>query len=114
MLYWSKASLTFVLAMLWLAGGARSSPRQSVTIAGGQTLPLQRQGTGFKQAENERITITDAGLQAVNLNGNPYVRWNFGIGSKQATALSLVRIEDVTNTAPLLLVNDLAPQLDAG
>ena len=71
MLNWSKASLTFVLPMVWLAGCASSSPRQSVTIAGGQTLPLQRQGTGFKQAENERITITDAGLQAVNLNGNP-------------------------------------------
>ena len=114
MLNWSKASLTFVLPMVWLAGCASSSPRLSVPIAGGQTLPLQRQGTGFKQAENERITITDASLQAVNLNGNSYVRWNFGIGPKQATALSLVRIEDVTDAAPLLLVNDLAPQLDAG
>ena len=75
---------------------------------------LQRQGTGFKQAENDRVTITDASLQAVNLNGNYYVRWSFAIRPKQAAALSLVRIEDVSDPAPLLLVNDVAPQLDAG
>jgi hypothetical protein len=114
MLNWSKASLTFVLPVVWLAGCTSSSPRLSVPIAGGQALALQRQGTGFKQVENGRIIITDAGLQAVNLNGNSYVRWNFGIGPKQAAALSVVRIEDVTDAAPLLLVNDLAPQLDAG
>jgi len=53
-------------------------------------------------------------LQAVNLNGNYYVRWNFAIRPKQAAVLSAVRIEDVSDPAPLLLVNDVAPQVDAG
>ena len=33
---------------------------------------------------------------------------------RQATMLSSIRIEDVSDPAPLLLVNDVAPQLDAG
>ena len=58
--------------------------------------------------------MTDAGLQAVNFDGNYYVRWNFSIRPKQATELSAIRIEDVTDPAPLLLVNDVAPQQDGG
>ncbi|HEY2122597.1 MAG TPA: hypothetical protein VGH07_03305 [Chthoniobacterales bacterium] len=69
---------------------------------------------GFAQAENDQVIVAGAVLQAVVLDGNYYVRWNFSIRPKQANALSSIRIEDVTDPTPLLLVNDVAPQLDGG
>jgi hypothetical protein len=111
---WLKALSTFVLPILWLSGCASSSSRLSVPIAGGQSVHLERQGTGFKPAQNDQIIVTDAGLQTVNLDGNYYVRWNFAITPKQAIMLGAIRIEDVSDPAPLLLVNDVAPQLDTG
>jgi hypothetical protein len=109
-----KALFALVLPVVWLTACASSSSRPSTTIAGGQTVVLQRQGAWFKPAENDRVFITDASLQAVNLNGNHYVRWSFAIRPKQALVLSTVRIEEVSDSTPLLLVNDVAPQLDAG
>jgi hypothetical protein len=114
----SRRSLTAVSILtlpVLLCGGCASSPRQvSIPITGGQTVNLERQGPGFKQAENDRVRISDAGLQAVNLNGNMYVRWAFSIRPKQAAELTTIRIEDVTDPAPLLLVNDVAPQQEGG
>jgi hypothetical protein len=104
----------FLLSVLWLAGCASSSSRVSAPIAGGQSVALKREGSGFKRAENDRIVVTDASLQVVNLNGNDYLRWRFAISPKQAAALSSIRIEDVSDPTPFLLVNDVAPQLDAG
>jgi hypothetical protein len=104
----------FLLPALWLTGCASSSSRSSAPISGGQAVALEREGSGFKRAENDRIRVTDAALQAVNLNGNNYVRWRFAIRPKQAAALSLLRIEDVSDPTALLLVNDVAPQLEAG
>jgi hypothetical protein len=111
---WLKAFSTFLLPVVWLTGCASSSSRLSMPIAGGQAVDLERHGTGFKQAENNRVVIADAGLQAVNLDGNYYVRWSFTIRPKEAAVLTTVRIEDVSDPAPLLLVNDVASQLDAG
>jgi hypothetical protein len=103
-----------VLPIVWLTGCASSPSRLSVPIAGGQTVRLERQGTEFKDAENERIIVTQATLQAVNLDGENYLRWNFVITPKQTTTLNMIRIEDVSDSAPLLMVNDVAPQLDGG
>jgi hypothetical protein len=111
---WINALAAFVLPVVWLSGCANLSSRLSVPIAGGRTVDLEREGTGFKQAANDRVIITNVGLQAVNLNGNNYVRWSFALKARQAVALSTVRIEDVSGSVPLLLVNDVAPQLDAG
>lgn len=106
-------ALSILVAPLLLCSGcASSSPRLLIPIAGGQSVTLGRQGAGFRPAENERVVITDAGLQTVNLDGNYYVRWSFSIRPKQAIELSAIRIEDVTDPAPLLLVNDVAPQQD--
>ncbi len=107
---WLKA----LLPLLWLTGCASSPSRLSVPISGGQSVRVERQGSGFKQAENERVVITEAGLQAVNLDGTRYVRWTFALRPKQANTLSTVRIEDVSDSTPLVLVNDVAPQLEAG
>jgi hypothetical protein len=110
---WLKAQITFVLPVVCLAGCASSSSRLAVPIAGGRSISLQREGNRFK-AENDRIIISDAVLQAANLDGTFYLRWSFTIRPKHATVLSMIRIEDVSDPAPLLLVNDVAPQLDAG
>jgi hypothetical protein len=111
---WLTALSVLVLPMVWLTGCASSPSRLSVPIAGGQTVQLERQGTGFKHAENDRVIITEASLEAVNLDGKNYLRWNFVITPKQTTTLNLIRIEDVSDSAPLIMVNDVAPQLDAG
>jgi hypothetical protein len=103
-----------LLATLWSGGCATSSPQSSVGIAGGGSLNLERSGAGFKRAENDRVRISDASLQAVNFDGNYYVRWTFAILPKQASELSNIRIEDVTGSSSLALVNDVAPQRDGG
>ncbi len=110
----SSALSFFLLAVIWLAGCSSSSSRGSARFGGGQSGFADREGSGSKRAENDRIVVTDASLQVVNLNGKDYLRWRFAISPKQATVLSSIRIEDVSDAAPFLLVNDVAPQLDAG
>ena len=109
-----KEFAAFGLFVIALAGCAGSSGTVSVPIAGGGQIALQKNGSTFKQAENGRVVVTDAGLQAVNFDGKYYVRWTFGIRPKQPTELTNVRVEDVSGASSLLLVNDVAPQLDAG
>jgi hypothetical protein len=94
--------VSIVLPIVLLNGCASSSSHSS-----GPT-------PGFAQAENDRVMVAGAALQAVVLDGNDYVRWNFAIRPKQPDTLSSIRIEDVTDPTPLLLVNDVAPQLDGG
>jgi hypothetical protein len=103
-----------VMPLLFCSGCASSSSRLLIPIAGGQSVSLDRQGPGFKPAENDRVVVTGAGLQTVNSDGNYYVRWSFSIRPKQTVELSAIRIEDVTESAPLLLVNDVAPQQQDG
>jgi hypothetical protein len=97
-----------------LSGCAGSSNTVTVPISGGGQVSLQKGGSLFKQAENGRVVVTEAGLQAVNFDGKYYVRWTFGVRSKQPTELSSIRIEDVSDGTPVQLVNDVAPQQDAG
>ena len=99
---WLAILLLIVLPIVLLNGCASSSSRHA-----GPT-------PGFPQAENDRVIVANAGLQAVTLDSNYYLRWSFAIRPKQADALSSIRIEDVTDPSPLLLVNDVAPQLDGG
>jgi hypothetical protein len=113
-LTWLRALFGVALSVAWFTGCASSPSHLSVPIAGGQTVHLERQGAGLKPAENDRIIITEASLQAVNLDGKNYLRWNFVITPKQTTTLNMIRIEDVSDSAPLIMVNDVSPQLDAG
>lgn len=109
-----KALFIFVLTAVWLTGCGGSSSHVSVPVAGGQSISLDRQGSGFKQAGNDRVMISTPVLQALNMDGNYYVRWNFTILPRQAETLSLIHIDEMTDTAPLTLVNDVAPQLEGG
>jgi hypothetical protein len=111
---WLRALSAVVLPLAWLTGCASSPSHLAVPIAGGQTVRLERKGTGFKPAENDRVILTEASLQAVNLDGKNYLRWNFALTPKQTTTLNMIRIEDVSDSTPLIMVNDVAPQLDAG
>jgi hypothetical protein len=111
---WLRALAAVVLPVVWWTGCASSPSGLSVPIAGGQTVRLERKGTGFKPAENDRIIVTEASLQAVNLDGENYLRWNFVMTPKQTTTLNMIRIEDVSDSAPLIMVNDVAPQLEDG
>jgi hypothetical protein len=95
-------------------GCSTTTPQSAVQVPGGETIKLERSGAGFKQAQNDRIAIAEAVLQAVNFDGNSYLRWTFAIRPKQATQLGSIRIEDVTNAPSLVLVNDVSPQLENG
>ena len=103
-----------LLGALWSNGCTTSSTHSSIVIAGGGSVSLERSGTGFKRAENDRVRISEASLRPVNFEGNYYVRWTFAILPKQASGLSNIRIEDVTGSSPLSLVNDVAPQQEGG
>src|SRR5258708_36193853 len=63
-----------LLAALWSSGCATSSPQSSIGIAGGGSVSLERSGAGFQRAEDNRVRISDASLQAVNFDGIYYVR----------------------------------------
>jgi hypothetical protein len=106
--------LAIMPVTVWFSGCASSSPPSSVAIAGGGSIHLATSGGGFKPAENDRVGISEASLQAVNFDGNYYVRWTFAIRPKQALELAAIRIEDVTGAAPVLLVNDVAPRQESG
>jgi hypothetical protein len=106
--------LLLPLATLWDGGCASSPPQSLVSVAGGGSISLERSGGGFKRAENDRVGVSDASLQPVIFDGNYYVRWTFAVRPKQATQLTDIRIEDVSGATPLLLVNDVAPQRNAG
>jgi hypothetical protein len=112
--YFALTGLLVLMSLFWSSGCGSSSRGLSIAIAGGQSVSLRREGPGFRPAENDRVVITEAGLETVNLNGNYYVRWAFSILPKQTAEITAIRIEDVTDPSPLLLVNDLSPQQDGG
>ena len=68
----------------------------------------------FAPVQNERFAITTAELGAILLDNQKYARWTFGIKLKQPIQLRSIRIEDVTEGTSVLLVNDQAPQVEAG
>ena len=98
---WLKALATFVLPA-HLAYRLREFlfARCRCRLPAARHVALERKAPGFKQAENDRVAVTEPGLQAVNLDGNHYVRWSFAISPKQATTLSTIRIEDVSDLGP--------------
>ena len=87
------------LCIVWFSGCASSS---------------HSRGGGFKPSQNDRVTVTSAGLQTVNLDGNYYVRWTFSIQPKQPIEFRSIRVEDVSGPQPILMINDVAPQLQGG
>jgi hypothetical protein len=67
----------------------------------------------FAPVQNERFAVTTAEVGAILLDNQKYARWTFGIKLRQSIQLRSIRIEDVTEGTPVLLVNDQAPQVEA-
>ena len=84
------------------------------TPGAGGAVQSQRSGGKLASAENERYAVTTAELGAVILDGQHYLRWSFALRIKQPVQLRSVRVEDVTNAAPISYISDQAPQGTGG
>jgi len=83
-------------------GGSRGSGAGAAE--GGQGRPA------YAPVQNERFAVGTVELSAILLDNQKYARWTFGIKLRLPVQLRSIRIEDVTAGAPVLLVNDQAPQ----
>jgi hypothetical protein len=104
--------ISTMATMLLLGGCAHQPMTDTIAVSGGQNLSFTRVGAGFVKAENERLVVDEAGLTTYRTEGKNFVRWQFVILPKEETALRLVRIEDVTDDKPVLILEDRAPQID--
>jgi hypothetical protein len=102
-------ALTALSALTALVTGCSSNSRSSAgAAAGGQGRAV------FAPVQNERFAVTSVELSAILMDNQKYAHWTFGLKLKQAVQLRSIRIEDVTEGTPVLLVNDQAPQVEAG
>jgi hypothetical protein len=109
----SMGNLRISAAAILLLGGCAHQPlTESIPVSGGQNLTFTRVGTGFVKAENERFVVDEAGLTTYRTEGKNFVRWQFAIMPKRETALRVVRIEDVSDNSPVLVLEDRAPRID--
>jgi hypothetical protein len=96
--------LTFT-AITALLTGCGSSSGSSGAAGGGQGRPA------YTPVQNERFAVSTVELSAILLDNQKYARWTFGIKLRQPVQLRSIRIEDVTEGSPVLLINDQAPQV---
>jgi hypothetical protein len=109
----SMGNLRISAAAILLLGGCAHRPlTESIAVSGGQNLAFTRVGAGFVKAENERFVVDEAGLTTYRTEGKNFVRWQFALMPKQETGPREVRIEDVTNDSPILVLEDRAPRID--
>ncbi|MBV8099168.1 MAG: hypothetical protein JOZ31_08420 [Verrucomicrobia bacterium] len=102
-------ALTVITALTALITACGSSSGGSGGAAeGGQGRPA------YAPVQNERFAVTTVELSAILLDNQKYARWTFGLKLKQPVQLRSIRIEDVTEGSPVLLVNDQAPQVQGG
>lgn len=103
-------TLTFAaiaaITALFTACGSSSGSSGAATSGAGKPA--------YAPVQNERFAVTAVELSAILLDNQKYARWTFGIKLKQPVQLRSIRIEDVTDGSPVLLVNDQAPQVEGG
>jgi hypothetical protein len=101
-------TFTAITAMTALLTGCGSSSAGSRAgpAEGGQGRPA------YSPVQNERFAVTTVELSAILMDNQKYARWTFGIKLRQPVQLRSIRIEDVTEGSPVLLVNDQAPQAE--
>ena len=87
-----------------ITGCASSSGGSGEATASGQGRPV------YTPVQNEQFAVTNVDLSAILLDNQKYARWTFGLRMKQPLQLRSIRVEDVTEGTPVLLVNDQAPQ----
>ncbi|MBV8211987.1 MAG: hypothetical protein JOZ08_02030 [Verrucomicrobia bacterium] len=101
-------AITAIMALTALVTGCGSSSGGSGGAAeGGQGRPA------YAPVQNERFAVGTVELSAILLDNQKYARWTFGLKLRQPVQLRSIRIEDVTEGSPVLLVNDQAPQVEA-
>jgi len=101
-------TLTAIAAITALFTACGSSSGNSGAAASGAGKPA------YAPVQNERFAVATVELSAILLDNQKYARWTFGIKLKQPVQLRSIRIEDVTEGSPVLLVNDQAPQVEGG
>jgi hypothetical protein len=99
------AALTALTALVTACG---SSSGNSAAATSGAGKPA------YAPVQNERFVVSTVELSAILLDNQKYARWTFGIKLKQPVQLRSIRVEDVTEGSPVLLVNDQAPQVEGG
>jgi hypothetical protein len=100
-------AITVLTAFTALFTGCGSSSSSSGGAAtGGQGRPA------YTPVQNERFAVTTVDLSGILLDNQKYARWTFGLKLRQPVQLRSIRIEDVTEGSPVLLVNDQAPQVE--
>jgi hypothetical protein len=85
----------------------------SIRISNSRTVTLLKAGDGFDRAENERARVTTSGLFDDRERGRIFMRWVFSIDFKQPTMVRSVRVEDVSDEKPVLLIEDDSPEVTA-
>ena len=99
------AALAAFTALVTACGSSSGSSEAATSGAG---------KPAYAPVQNERFAVTAVELSAILLDNQKYARWTFGIKLKQPVQLRSIRIEDVTDGSPVLLVNDQAPQVEGG
>ena len=112
----NKISINFltllfsVAVALLLFTSCAAATDVSIRISNGKTVTLVKTGDVFDRAENERARVTTSGLFDDRERGRIFMRWVFGIHFKQPTMVWNVRVEDVTDMKPVLLIEDDSPK----
>jgi hypothetical protein len=99
------AVLTTLTALVTACGSSSGSSGAATSGAG---------KPAYAPVQNERFVVSTVELSAILLDNQKYARWTFGIQLKQPVQLRSIRVEDVTEGSPVLLINDQAPQVEGG
>ena len=109
-----RLTLLFNVAIAFLLFASYAAATDvSIRISNGKTVTLVKTGDVFDRAENERAKVTTSGLFDDRERGRIFMRWVFSIQFKQSTMVRNVRVEDVTDKKPVLLIENDSPNVTA-
>jgi hypothetical protein len=102
------ALVAAALSLAGVTGCATGEILMQAQIAGGQTVqvPMGRGGVAMTNEDDVQINVA-----TFLLNPEKKIAYAFGFTDNRKRALRNVRVEDVTDTAPAILVDDAAPKL---
>jgi hypothetical protein len=109
-------------AMVWIASvigtalffAACTTRNVQIATGAGQTQSLEETKGDFAPAGDARFQIYPPELGAVMLDNDKYVRWAFSFRDNQPGQLRSVRVENISDQTPEVLVEDTAPELSNG
>ena len=110
----------FARVIVWIAGGigiplflgACTTRNVQAATGTGQSLSLE-ESKGATVGDT-RFQIYPPELGAVMLDNDKYVRWAFSFRDNQPGQLRSVRVENISDPTPAVLVEDTAPELSNG